>query len=425
MSISVSEPIPSHAAAPASRVATFKPSDTSRLDIHNVRPWGGNPVDIVIAGGTIAEVSPHVEGRPVPADSRFVDGHGLLALPGFVNAHAHTDKSWWGQDWVSYGGVASTQGRIEHERAHRDELNIPSAKVATSVMREYLRHGTTVQRTHIDVDLGVGLRGIETLREAVEGLGNTITTQIVAFPQDGVLRRDGVLQLLDEAAAAGADYIGGLDPASIDRDPVGQLDAIFEIAERRGCGIDLHLHDPNELGAFQIQLMAERAIRHGLQGKVNVAHGFAVGQLPASQRADLIALMAEAGMSMTTVSPLRVAPLPVAELLGAGVPVALGTDGFRDLWGPFGDGDMLKVALKFAQVSALRYDEDLVLALELATSRGAAFAGVGSHNLEVGDRADIVLLDAVNPMDALARTPAREVVVAGGKIVVYKGDLVA
>lgn len=423
MSISVSEPRPSHAAAPASRAATLKASDTLRLGIHNIRPWGGAPVDLVVAGGLITEVSPHTENRPVPADSRFIDGRGLLALPGLVNAHAHTDKSWWGQPWISYGGVATTQGRIEHERAHRDELGIPSAEVSTAVMREYLRHGTTVQRTHIDVDLGVGLRGIETLKEAVEGLDNTITTQIVAFPQDGVLRRDGVLELLNEAAAAGADYIGGLDPASIDRDPVGQLDAIFTIAEKHGCGIDLHLHDPNELGAFQIELMAERAIRHGLQGKVNVAHGFAVGQLPASQRADLIARMAEAGMSMTTVSPLRVAPLPVAELLGAGVPVALGTDGFRDLWGPYGDGDMLKVALKFAQVSGLRYDKDLILALELATSRGAAFAGVGSHNLSVGDRADIVLLDAENPMDALTRTPAREFVIAGGKIAVHNGKL--
>ncbi len=414
----------SNPAAPASHFAEPRSADSSRLDLVNVRPWGGAPVDLAISEGFISAVEPHDPARPIPQDARLVDGKGLLALPGFANAHAHTDKSWWGKPWVSYGGEATTAGRIAHERAHRDELGIPGVEVSTAVMREYLRHGTTVQRTHVDVDLGVGLRGIEVVCEAVAGLDNTITTQIVAFPQDGVLRREGVLELLDAAAAAGADYIGGLDPATIDRDPVGQLDGIFRIAEKHGCGIDLHLHDGGELGAFQIELMADRTIRAGLEGKVNVAHGFAVGQLSPARQAALIERMAEAGMSMTTVSPLRVEPLPVRELLAAGVPVALGTDGFRDLWGPYGDGDMLKVALKFAQVSGLRYDEELTLALELATTVGAQFAGVASHNLSVGDRADVVLLEAENPMDALVRSPQRAVVIAGGKIVVAGGQLV-
>ncbi len=429
MSISALPPLPLSPHAPASRAATQQVADARTLELRNVRPWGGEAVDLAVENGTITAVTPHTPHTPdapdssAPQSDRIIDGRGLLALPGFANVHAHSDKSWWGKPWQPYGGVATTQGRIEHEREHRDRLGIPGVQTSTQVMREYLRHGTTVQRTHVDVDLGIGLRGIEAIREANEALGNTIVTQIVAFPQDGVLRRPGVLELLDQAAAAGADYIGGLDPASIDRDPVGQLDGIFTIAERHGCGIDVHLHDGGELGAFQIELMIDRTIRHGLQGKVNVAHGLALGQLPASRQADLIAGMAEAGVSVTSVSPIRVAPLPLRELLEAGVAVGLGTDGFRDLWGPYGDGDMLKVALKAAQVCGLRYDEDLTLAVELASSRGAAFAGVASHNLQVGDRADIVLLNAENTMDALTRTPVREFVVAGGKVVVADGKL--
>lgn len=398
-------------------------ANTSKLTVLNVRPWGGDAVDITVKDGSICKITPHSPQMQPPQDHQFIDGQGMLALPGFANVHAHTDKSWWGKDWQSYGGVATTQGRIEHERAHRDELGIPGVDVSTAVMREYLRHGTTVQRTHVDVDLGVGLRGIEVIKESVAALDNAITTQIIAFPQDGVMRRPGVMELLDKAAAAGADYIGGIDPASLDRDPVAQLDGIFAIAEKRGVGIDLHLHDGGELGAFQIELMIERTIRHGLQGKVNVAHGFAIGQVSPQRQADLIAAMAEAGMSFTTVAPLRVEPLPLKALLEAGVPVGLGTDGFRDLWGPYGDGDMLKVALKLAQLAGLRYDQDLTLAVELATTLGAKFAGVQSHNLQVGDRADIVLMDAMNPMDALARTPRRETVIAGGKVVVANGEL--
>ncbi len=429
MSISASSPRPVTPHAPAARPVGKHVADARPLEVRNVRPWGGDAVDLTVADGTITAITPHAAHASGGSDSattqadRIINGRSLLALPGFANVHAHSDKSWWGKPWQPYGGVATTQGRIEHEREHRERLGIPGIQTSTQVMREYLRHGTTVQRTHVDVDTGVGLRGIEAIREANQALGETIVTQIVAFPQDGVLRRPGVLELLDQAAAAGADYIGGLDPASIDRDPVGQLDGIFAIAERRGCGIDVHLHDGGELGAFQIELMIDRTIRHGLQGKVNVAHGLALGQLSASRQAELITGMAEAGVSVTSVSPIRVAPLPLRELLEAGVAVGLGTDGFRDLWGPYGDGDMLKVALKTAQVCGLRYDEDLTLAVELASSRGAAFAGVASHNLQVGDRADIVLLDAENTMDALTRTPAREFVVAGGKVVVADGEL--
>ncbi len=258
--------------------------------LRDVRPWGGEPVDLHVADGRIAAVTPHDPAASAPSvapassgtatDDGVVDGRGLLALPGLVNAHAHVDKSWWGRPWVSYGGEATTQGRIAHERAHRDELGIPGVDVTLTVLRELVRHGTTAIRTHVDVDLGLGLRGIEVVREALAALDGAVHAEIVAFPQDGVLRRPGVLDLLDAAAAAGAEHVGGLDPASIDRDPVGQLDGLFAIAERRGVGIDVHLHDGGDLGAFQVELMIDRTLRAGLQGKVNVAHGFAVGEVP-------------------------------------------------------------------------------------------------------------------------------------------------
>jgi len=119
-------------------------------------------------------------GTTAPGGDR-IDGGGLLALPGFVNAHAHVDKSWWGRPWVSYGGEATTQGRIAHERAERDALGIPSVASTTAVLREFLRHGTTATRTHVDVDPGVGLRGIDTVRAAVAALDGAIEVEIVAF----------------------------------------------------------------------------------------------------------------------------------------------------------------------------------------------------------------------------------------------------
>lgn len=399
-------------------------SDPTRLDVYNVRPWGGPTVDLTIVDGKFAKSESHVPGRPVPDGGRSIDGKGLFALPGFANAHAHADKSWWGKPWVSYGGVATTQGRIEHERTHRDEMGIPGLDVTTAVLQEFLRHGTTVMRTHIDVDLELGLRGIEVVRQAVADLGNTIATQVVAFPQDGVLRRPGVAKLLERAAQEGAEFIGGLDPATIDRDPVGQLDALFTIAEKHGVGVDVHLHDGGELGAFQIELIIDRTLRTGLQGKVTVAHGFAVGDVSPSRQADLIAGMAGAGISMTTVAPMNRSPLPLNALLDGSVPVGLGTDGIRDLWAPYGDGDILKLTTTLARISGLRYDHELVRAAQVATTLGAKFAGIENHDITVGSRADLVLLDAERTEDAVVRAPARQVVIAGGRIVVNDGDLI-
>lgn len=394
------------------------------LLLADVRPWGGAAVDVTIVDGVITDLTPTGidTGTGSDADQR-IEGRGLLALPGFVNAHAHVDKSWWGQPWVSYGGQPTTQGRIAHERAKRDKYGIPSVSGAKAVLREFLRHGTTATRTHVDVDLGVGLRGIANVLEAAAELDGAVDVELVAFPQDGVLRRPGVLELLDKAAAEGATSIGGLDPASIDRDPVGQLDALFEIAVRRGVGIDIHLHDRGDLGAFQYELIAERTLQAGLQGKVNVSHGFALGELDPARRTEMVDQLGAAGISWTTVAPPTSAPLPFREMRAAGVPIGLGTDGIRDLWSPYGDGDLLQVARGFARLHGLRTDEDLTYALELATTYGAAFVHRDSHGFTPGARADIVLLDAENAPDVLVRAPRREFVIAGGQVVVRDGEL--
>ena len=402
---------------------------TTATVIRDVRPWGGPHADLHVADGVITAVVPHEPAAdPAPAPGAdgvdgVVEGHGLLALPGLVNAHAHVDKSWWGKPWVSYGGEGGVLGRIAHERAHRDELGIPGVDVTLAVLRESVRTGTTALRTHVDVDLGVGLRGIEAVREAVAALGGAVHAEIVAFPQDGVLRRPGVLDLLDRAAAAGAEHVGGLDPASIDRDPVGQLDGLFAIAERRGVGIDVHLHDGGELGAFQVELMIDRTLRAGLQGRVNVAHGFAVGQLPAARQADLVAAMGEAGITMTTVAPIGAAPLPLLALRAAGVPVGLGTDGIRDLWSPYGTGDLLALTTQLARLSGFRHDEELVTAARVASCDAARFVGRPAHDLVVGAPADVVLVDAENVPDAVVRAPRRALVVAGGRVVARDGDV--
>ncbi len=386
----------------------------------DVRPWGGSTTDIVIVDGTISALHP---GGSAPTSGEVVAGGGAIALPGFVNAHAHVDKSWWGMPWVPYGGEPTTHGRIDHERAERDRYGIPSVNATSAVLREYLRHGTTATRTHVDVDLGVGLRGIEVVRDAAAALDGLLDVQIVAFPQDGVIRRPGVLRLLEDAVLAGASYIGGIDPCTIDRDPVAQLGGLFDIAERRGVGLDIHLHDGGELGAFQYELIIDRTRRTGLQGKVTISHGFALGDLVGERRAGMVDELADAGISWATVAPVRTSPLPWRRMRDRGMGLGLGTDGIRDLWSPFGDGDILRIALGFARLHGLRTDEDLTAAVRLATSDAAAFVDRHLHDLVPGARADIVLVDAENVPDALVRVPPRRLVMSGGRLVARDGEM--
>jgi cytosine deaminase len=376
-------------------------------------------VDVVITDGVITELVPAGTANGTDKTNDKIDGNGLLALPGFINAHAHVDKSWWHHKWVSFGGERTTQGRIAHERAERDKYNIPSVDGITAVLREFLRHGTTATRTHVDVDLGVGLRGIEAVREATAALDGAIDVEIVAFPQDGVLRRPGVLDLLDKAAEAGASHIGGIDPAGIDRDPVGQLDGLFEIARRRGVGIDLHLHDHGELGAFQYELIAERSA--GVP--VTVSHGFALGEVSGQRQEDLLDQLAANGISLATVAPVGSAPLPWRGLRERGIATGLGTDGIRDLWSPFGDGDLLRIALGYARLHGLRTDDELTYAVRMATTGGASYVDRSAHDLVAGARADIVLVDAENVPDALVRVPPRKLVIAGGRVVARDGEV--
>jgi cytosine deaminase len=391
---------------------TTPPRPTSAL--RNVRPWGGPASDVRISQeGRITAVEPSGDG---PVGSDEIDGRGLLALPGFVNAHAHIDMSWLGFPWQSYAGEGGTEGRIRYERSRRSEFGYPSPEITERVLAELVRHGTTAVRTHVDVDPDVDIRAIEAVREAAASYDGAVAVEIIAFPQDGVIRRPGVLDMMRAAARAGVDHLGGIDPASIDRDPVGQLDAIFGLAAEYGTGIDIHLHDPADLGAFQFELIIARTEALGLAGRVNVAHGFAIAQIDERRRRDLLQAMGELDITMTTVAPLRLPQLPLHEFDDAGVRFAFGTDGIRDLWSPYGTGDLLGIAWQYARSSSLVRDEDLRRVVEIATRDGGRFAGLAVHDLVPGARADIVLLDAENPMDALVRTPPRALVLGAGRV---------
>jgi len=284
--------------------------------------------------------------------------------------------------------------------------------------------GTLHMRSHVDIDNQLGLKNLHEILKVRERFRDLVTIQIVAFPQSGILRSPGTAALLDAAIAEGADLLGGLDPVGIDGDLDGHLDAIFAIAERRGVGIDIHLHDGGEGGIAQIRAIAERTRAAGLNGKVAVSHAFALGSVPVELATRTADLLAETGIAIMSHGPGGAAIPPIKLLREHGVRVFGGSDNIRDAWSPFGNGDMLERAMMIGYRANFRHDEELALAFDIVTKTAADVLGIEDYGLAVGGPADFVVVEAGSLAEAVATRPRRKLVVKAGRIVSRDGVLV-
>ncbi|MBB5076538.1 amidohydrolase [Nonomuraea endophytica] len=374
-------------------------------------PWGhGAPADILVGDGLIQEVGPALDA---PA-ARVVDVTGQLVLPGLVESHCHLDKTLYGGPWVPHSADDTLAGRIGNDLARRAELGVPSVERIERLLRRMSACGTTHARTHTDIDPEVGLRGVEAVREAAGRV--PVTVQQVAFPQHGVLTNPGTAELLEAALKSGVEAVGGLDPAGIDRDPVRHLDLIFGLAERYAAHLDIHLHDGGTLGAWELELITERTKTLGLGGRVTVSHAYALGQIDEAHQGRLAEGFADAGVALATGAVYSFPVPPVKKMRAAGVVIACGHDGIRDLWGPYGSGDMLERAMHLAYRSTFRSDPDIELALEAATYGGARALGLTGYGLSAGDRADLVVVPAGGAAEAVVTHPSRSLVMKDGAV---------
>ena len=390
---------------------------TRNLLIRDVRPWGAPATDLLIHAGRIARIGPDLPTEGVPVE----DGRGCIAIPGLVEAHTHLDKSLWGMGWRPHRSGPRLIDRIETERRLKREWNIDPKRQSARLAVLSISHGSTAIRSHVDIDTEVGLQGFEGVAATRECYSDAVDIEIVAFPQSGLMCRPGTLELMDAALADGADVVGGLDPCGIDRDPKGQLDAVFGLAEKHGKPIDIHLHEPDELGAFSIEMIVDRTLAHGMQGRVTVSHAFCLGMADRARVRGLVERLSEAGIAVATVAtPSR--PVPsAAELREAGVTLCAGSDGIRDTWGPYGNADMLERAMLLGLRNNFRTDPDVEYALWCCTHGGAQVMGLADYGLAAGCAADLVLVEAEAVAHAVAARPPRKLVVKRGRVVVRDG----
>ncbi|HEX5531433.1 MAG TPA: amidohydrolase family protein [Methylomirabilota bacterium] len=391
------------------------------LLLQSVRPMAGALVDLLATDGVIARIGADLTA---PAGVSVVDGRGGILLPALVDAHMHLDKTFWGLPWRAHGAGPTTRERIENERRLRRELALPADVQAERLARQAVSRGTLHIRSHVDVDTEVGLRNFEAVMTARSRLRDTVSIQVVAFPQSGVVSRPGTAELLEQAVKDGAELIGGVDPIGIDGDAAGQLDVVFGIAGRHGAGVDIHLHDGGEEGAAQIRMIAERTRALGLAGKVAVSHAFCLGMVDEGRLARLLDLLREQRIAIVTTAPGDRPTPPLRRLREAGVAVGAGSDGVRDAWTPFGNADMLERAMLVAYRNGYRADPLLHDTLDIVTRANARVLGLEGYGLEVGRRADLVVVPGETLGEIVAMRPPRTLVVSGGRVVARDGQCV-
>ena len=390
----------------------------SSILIRNARILDGGPADILISDGRIAAIGEGLDAGAAPVE----DVGGAIAIPGLVDAHTHLDKSLLGWPWYHNDvGGRNLMAMIENERRLKRKLGLDPHVQSMRHALKTAALGTTLIRSHVDVDTEGGLRAIEGVLATAEKLGDVVEIETVAFPQSGLTIRPGTAELLDEALAMGADLIGGLDPCGVDRDPKGHLDTIFGLAEKHGKGIDIHLHEPGELGMFSMEMILERTEALSMKGKVSISHAFCLGMQDQARVETMLERLSAMDIRVMTTAPAS-APAPmVTQLHRHGIKIGAGNDGIRDAWSPYGNGDMLERAKLIGLRNNLRMDSEVKFALDLCTGGGAEAMSRPRKALEAGAPGDVVVVEGESVVHAVVSHAPRKLVVRSGRVIARNG----
>jgi len=390
----------------------------------NARLADGALVDLTVTDGRFSAITPAAE-RTLATAAATIDLGGQLVVPGFVEGHIHLDTSFYGDAWRPH--IPCADGFDVRERVAFQAQNLaaaaPMAERAKSQLELCIGNGSLAMRSHVMVDGSVGLKHLETILALREAYRDLIDIQFVAFPQSGILSSPGTPELLDEALRLGCDLIGGLDPASFDRDVSAHLDVVFGLAQKHGVGVDIHLHDGGSLGLFQIEEIAHRTKALGMAGHVAVSHAYALGDIPADALNKAGAMLATAGVSIMTNAPGNHAFPPVATLRQAGVTVFSGSDNIRDSWWPYGDGDMLSRANLIGYRSGFYEDRELAAVFDVVTYAGAKALRLEGYGIAVGAAADFVAMQAEHVPEAVVAVPRARTVYRWGRAVAKDGKM--
>jgi cytosine/creatinine deaminase len=399
------------------------------LVIRNARVRGHDrPVDIGIEKDRITSVGQLPTGK----GAQEIDAAGSLALPGFVNLHLHADKSLLGE--VMRPNVSGTLPEaIEITNDFKRKYDPTEvAQRASRVLDAGVKNGTTFFRLFADVGTIGSLRAAQGLLLARERFKHFCQVQVVAFPQEGILRDPGAAELLEEAVKQGCDVVGGLPWYEYtDQEAREHIDACFDIAKRHDLDIHMLVDDTDDPNSRSLEYLALKTMREGFQGRVTASHCGAMAAYNDVYAAKIIDMVATAGITISVNAhinlvcsarldrePRRRGIARVKELLARGVNVISSQDDVNDPYYPFGKPDQLEVAVMMAHTAQLTLPHELEKVLDMVTVNAAQAARLPDYGIASGCRADIVIVDAPSLHEALRLQPVRTHVIKDGREVV-------
>ncbi len=397
-------------------------------------PDGRRGIDIGIRDGRIVAV----EAGLTAAAGEVIDVAGQLVTPPFVDAHFHMDAT------LSYGLPRVNQsGTLLEGIALWGELK-PLLTQEALVERALaycdwaVAKGLLAIRSHVDV-CDPRLLAVEALLHVKEKVRPWLDLQLVAFPQDGVLRAPGALDNLKRALAMGVDVVGGIPHFERTMaDGAESVRILCELAAELGLPVDMHCDESDDPLSRHIETLAFHTRRLGLEGRVAGSHLTSMHSMDNYYVSKLLPLIAEAGVAAIAnplinitlqgrhdTYPKRRGMTRVPELLAAGVPVAFGHDCVMDPWYSLGSGDMLEVAAMGLHVAQMTGQDGMRACFAAVTETPARILGLEGYGIAPGCRADLVVLQAGDPIEALRLRATRLLVLRGGRVIARTPPAVA
>jgi cytosine deaminase len=387
---------------------------------------GRKEIDVGIAAGRIVALQ---GGLPAGAVEE-IDADGQLLSAPFVDAHFHMDSTLsYGLPRVNRSGTLlegiSLWGELKPLLAQEALVERALAYCDWAVAK-----GLLAIRSHVDV-CDPRLLAVDALLHVKEKVRPYLDLQLVAFPQDGVLRADGAMENLKRALDKGVDVVGGIPHFERTMaDGAESVRLLCELAAERGLRVDMHCDESDDPMSRHIETLAFHARRLGMQGRVTGSHLTSMHSMDNYYVSKLLPLIAEAGVAaianpLINITlqgrhdsyPKRRGMTRVPELMAAGVTVAFGHDCVMDPWYPMGSGDMLEVAHMGLHVAQMTGADGMRACFEAVTTAPARILGLDDLGIAIGNRADMVLLQARDPVEAIRLRATRLAVIRGGRVI--------
>jgi cytosine/creatinine deaminase len=384
------------------------------------------PVDIGIEAGRIVAVEP----RLAASAREEIDAAGSLVTPPFVDPHFHMDAT------LSYGlPRVNASGTLREGIALWGELK-PELTQEALIERalQYcdwaVARGLLAIRSHVDV-CDPRLLAVEALLEVKRRVAPYLDLQLVAFPQDGVLRSPGAFDNLKRAIALGVDVVGGIPHFERTMaDGAESVRILCEYAAEQGLRVDMHCDESDDPLSRHIETLAAQTHRLGLHGRVTGSHLTSMHSMDNYYVSKLLPLMRESGVAAianplinitlqgrSDTYPKRRGMTRVPEMLAAGINVAFGHDCVMDPWYSLGSGDMLEVAHMGLHVAQMTGIDAMHACFDAVTVNAARILGLEGYGIAPGCEANCVLLDARDPVEAIRLRATRLAVIRRGKVV--------